>query len=313
MARTTENFIRSLTALAVLGLCIWGTQSLAQSGPQNRIPSPDPLVIDPAEDSPAPSEDTVETDNEPLPVIKKKKATDFSDDRRFIEHPNAAKGLIRIDKNKVYYYKVPTSEQKGAGNFKFAMYEPTELANPDDASINYNNIYDEEAFPMILYEHEWQIWQGFGKFGITAGTGLFYATGHGQFETPQPDGSRPREKFMFITVPISVGAIYRMQYWDSQPLVPYGGGGLDLMGFAERRDDDQNPPAGAAFGAAPASHFFAGVAIQLGKGAASFIDLDREYGINKIWITGEFRQYVGLSDKYDFSGEAINGGLTAEF
>jgi hypothetical protein len=297
---------------------------------QSNVPAPDPLSVEepplgveepplgPAariesEETTESLEEAVEQSREPVPLIKRRKNMDEAlKEKRFIEHPNAEKGLIRIDKNRVYYYKVKESEQKGAANVKFAMYEPTELSNPNNSSISYENIYDEDAFPMILYEHEWQIWQKFGKFGLTAGGGLFFAQGRGQFEDSSV-GERAREKFTLIAFPLSVGVVYRMQYWDSQPLVPYGGAALDYIAFAERRDDDQNPAFGAALGGAPASHFYAGVAVQLGTGARSFLDLDREYGINRIWLTGEFRQYVGLDAVYDFTGDAFNAGMTAEF
>lgn len=291
---------------------------------QSRVQAPDPLSveepplgpavqIEPAEETPESLEDAVERDREPIPVIKRHgNIDDALKEKRYIEHPNAKKGLIKIDKNKVYHYKVPESPQNNAGNVKFAMYEPTKLSNPQNSNIDYGNIYDEDAFPMIIYEHEWQIFKKFGKFGVTLGGGIFFTQGHGQFEDPGMN-ERARERFTLVAFPFSAGAIYRMQYWDAQPLFPYFGGGLNYIAFAERRDDDQNPAWGAKIGAAPAAHFYAGVAIQLGLGARSFLDLDREYGINRIWITGEYRQYVGLHGDYDFSGDAINGGITAEF
>lgn len=65
---------------------------------------------------------------EPLPQIKRTK--DYIDPRyrpesRYIEHPNASKGLIKIDKEKVYHYKVQTSPQKNSSALKLGYYDPT--------------------------------------------------------------------------------------------------------------------------------------------------------------------------------------------
>lgn len=269
-----------------------------------------PTVEDIADD------DIVEADAEPVPIIKKNKVRvdrQARPESRFIEHPNAEKGLIKIDKNKVYHYKVPTSEQKGAGSFKIAVYEPTNLENPDDPSrINYDSVYDDTNTPLLLYEHEWQKGRRFGKFGITASGGFFFAKGTGQFADPSiPDEAR--EEFMMFVIPLHVGVIYRLAYTDTQLFAPYAGGGVGGMAFAERRDDDQNPRLGAALGFSPNAVAYAGLAVQLGKGARSFLDLDREYGINKLWLTAEYRTYIHFGGDYDFSGDAINGGFTAEF
>lgn len=257
--------------------------------------------------------EAVETDKEPVPIIRKKKVdTNMQSESRYIEHPNAEKGLIKIDKDKVYYYKVKESEQSKAGNFKIAIYDPVNLAGRD--GVTYDQIYDETSSPMLIYEHEWQIYKKLGRLGLTAGGGFFYSAGNGQFDpTSANAGLRPREKFTFFVFPVSVGVIYRAEFYDTQPIAPYAGAGIGGMLFAETRDDDQNPALGARYGASPVATGYVGAAIQLGRGARSFLDLDREYGINKVWITGEYRRYVYISGDFDFSGDAINGGLTAEF
>ncbi|MEK6554064.1 MAG: hypothetical protein AABZ31_02395, partial [Bdellovibrionota bacterium] len=258
----------------------------------------------------------IESDKEPVPIIKKN--TQAIDRRarpesRYIEHPNAKKGLIKIDKEKVYHYRVKPSDQKGAGSFKVAVYEPTNLENPEDPSLlNYDSIYDDNASPLLLYEHEWQIWQKFGKFGLTATGGFFFAEGHGQFANPAAT-DRPKEQFMLFVFPVHVGGILRLQFTDGQRFVPYGGGGIGGMAFAERRDDDLNPSIGARLGFSPNATAYGGIALQLGSGSQSFLDLDREYGINKMWLTAEYRTYIHIGGDYDFSGDAINGGFTAEF
>lgn len=307
--------INKITAAAIL---IFASTAIAQSD----IRPPDLLgdestpatSVSEAQDTPPVTEDALESDKEPVPIIRKKKISSGSvgsSESRYIEHPNAEKGLIKIDKNKMYYYRVKESDQRGAGNVKIGFYEPTNLTSSSDSNLTYDAIYDSSATPLLLYEHEWQFFKGAGRLGITAGSGFFIASGNGQFENGQAE--RPREKFTLFVFPVNAGLIYRAQFYDTQPIAPYAGAGIGGMLFAERRDDDQNPDLGARYGAAPAGHFYAGLAIQLGRGARSFLDLDREYGINKVWITGEYRQYVFITGDFDFSGDAINGGLSAEF
>ena len=104
--------------------------------------------------------------------------------------------------------------------------------------------------------------------------------------------------------------IYRLQYWDTQPVVPYIEGGGDAITFAEVRDDGKSPK----FGLAPAVHIAGGASFNLGfLDGNSMIELDREYGINRVWLTGEFRALIGLSDKFDFSANVINLGFLVEF
>lgn len=256
-----------------------------------------------------------EADQEPIPQIRRKKPpVKNQTGTYYIEHPNAKRGLIKIDKERVYHYKVKSSEQKNAGSFRIGTYTPSELANPNNSDLTFDSIYDETNFPILLYDHEWQFFQRFGKLSWKLGGGFYLAQGRGQFENINDDPSaRPRERFTLFVFPISIGLTYRLHYWKNQWVVPYMEGGADGFLFAEYRDDDQNPSMGAAYGAAPAVHYSVGGSISLGKDARSFLDLDREYGINAIFLTVEYRQYFALSDKYDFSGDAISGGVTAEF
>jgi hypothetical protein len=261
-------------------------------------------------------DDVIHLSEDPLPQIKRKKTRidpRYRQESRFIEHPNAEKGLIRIDKDRVYHYKVKQSEQKNAASLRFAVYEPTNLANPNDSALDFDSIYEVTDIPMLLYDQEWQFFQKFGKLGWKVGGGFYLAQGTGVFENPNPGGEDPQESFTFMVFPLNLGLVYRAHFWDGQWIIPYAEGGVDAFCFAEIRDDDNNPPLGAALGASPAMHFSVGGSIPLGRKASSFLDLDREYGINAMYISFEYRSYIALSEKYDFSGDAMNGGITVEF
>ncbi len=253
---------------------------------------------------------------EPLPQIRLKDSeadANFHPESRYIEHPNAAKGLIKIDKDRVYHYKVKTSDQTNAGTFHIAWYKPLDLVNPDNSDLNFDDMYDSADFPLLLYDHEFQFFKGFGRLAWKVGGGFYYAQGNGKFKESNPDPNGPSEQFTLFVFPLNVGATYRFQYFSYQWIVPYVEGAFDAFCFAETRDDNLNPSLGASFGLAPAAHASGGVSVLLGKGASAFLDLDREYGINAVYLTAEFRQYFALSDKYDFSGTAISGGVTAEY
>ena len=264
------------------------------------------------------SVDPLETAGEPLPLIKKKRQkidSRFLQNKRLIEHPNASRGLIKIDKDRNYIYKVPTSEQNKAVSFRVGVYTPDDLENPESSGQSFSNLYDEDDFPMIQYDYEkllWRTWLGHTAWKF--GAGFYIAQGNGQFENAQPaDVDGPREKFTLLVFPLSLGLSQRFQFWDTQPIVPFAGGGVDYFAFAERRDDDNNPSLGAKIGGAPTAHFNLGGTIRLGRGARAFVDLDREYGINAVSLIFEYRNYIALSDKFDFSSDFIGGGLLVEY
>lgn len=228
-------------------------------------------------------------------------------------HPNAKKGLIRITQDRTYVYRVPRSKQDRAFAFKFGIFDPDQLENPD-TGITFVDSYDSTSGPMLSFEYEWQWWRGsLGKLGVKLGSGLFVTEGNGRFKNNFAENgtkSTPEEKFTFVAFPNLAGVIYRAQFSDTQTLVPYGDGGLTAITFAEFRDDKDVPRLGLGYGA----FFSGGLAINLnGLDNLSILELDREYGINSIFLTGEFRQIVNLGSNFNFESSVISGGITMEF
>lgn len=230
-----------------------------------------------------------------------------------VDHPLSGKGLIRISKDKTYFYRVDKSEQKTAVSVKLGYFDPQNLENPETAGqpgSTFAENYDNSSNPTILVDYEWQLWRSpIGKWGLKIGSGLFFAQGNGHFVEDQ-NGLKPKEVLTFLAFPNMVGAVYRGSIWEKQLVVPYAEGGAIGWAFAEIRDDNKNPK----FGAAPAAFFALGAAFNLTYfDTVSMIQLDREYGINHVYLTGEFRSIIGLSNKFDFSSNLINGGLLMEF
>lgn len=226
-----------------------------------------------------------------------------------VPHPFAEKGLIRIDKNRNYIYRVDESEQKTAAAVRFGFYVPQNLVGDADATFEDN--YDQTDTPAVLVDWEWQLWRSpIGKFGATLGGGVYVAQGHGHFSGTVNRDLVPREIFTFAVIPMDFGAVYRMHIWHKQLVVPYATGGGTLFGFTEFRDDDKPPKFGGALGA----FYAAGAALNLTYfDNISRIQLDREYGINAMYLTAEYRGVVALSSKFDFSGDMINAGFLMEY
>lgn len=250
--------------------------------------------------------------DEPMPLIRRQRETvEFPNKTppKKIRHPFAAKGLTKITRDGTYIYKVKTSDQTRASSMKFGLFSPTKLENKDTGAI-YEDFYD-TGNPALLYDYEWQFFRKVGKLGFKLGTGVAMASGNGRFKN---DGNltgqvEPKEKFTFVTIPNSAGLILRLQFTEDQIIVPYAeGGGVGFI-FGEFRDDGDTPKGGAAFGAYAA----AGVAFSLDfLDRISMLELDREYSINSVYLTAEYRQYVGFGN-FNFSSELINGGVTLEF
>lgn len=250
--------------------------------------------------------------DEPMPLIRRQREIVEFPNRvppKKIRHPFAAKGLTRITRDGTYIYKVKTSDQTRASSLKFGFFSPTKLQNKD-TGFYYDEFYD-TGNPALLYDYEWQFFRKFGKLGFKLGTGAAMATGSGRFKNEDglSAGLEPKEKFTFATIPTSAGLILRLQFTEGQIIVPYAeGGGVGYL-FGEFRDDGGQPKGGLALGA----YFAGGVAFSLGfLDRVSMLELDREYSINNVFFTAEFRQYIGFGN-FDFSSDLINGGVTLEF
>lgn len=249
--------------------------------------------------------------DEPLPDVKREKEPvekGLKLEPQYIIHPNAEKGLYKITKDKIYMYKVDRSDQNSAASFRFGLFEPTKLTN--DVGESFSDLYPDASNIILLLDWERQFMQGsIGKLGWKLGSGVFFASGHGRFESDENAGLTPKESFTFFAFPLNAGLIYRMQFSDSQIFVPYIEGGLDLIGFSELRDDSQGP----RFGGGAAGHASGGLSINLNfLDERTILELDKDYGINTLFLTAEFRTMIGFTE-FDFSGNIINVGFLMEY
>lgn len=221
-------------------------------------------------------------------------------------HPLAEKGLKRITSDKIYLYETIESPKEHSLAVKFGMYDPINLQNEDNT--NFADIYERSSAPMILIDYEWKWFNVLGEWNFQVGTGIFFTQGNGVFANN--NSLRAREKFTFFAIPITGNLIYKMHLYQRQWLIPFGGGGIGIMGFSEVRDDFSGPK----FGGSVVAPVFAGLALSVNSvSPETGRTLDREYGINKTLFAIEYRQFLSITDKYDFSADLINAGLMLEY
>ncbi len=233
----------------------------------------------------------------------------YSKGEKLIDHPNASKGLYKITKDLDYLYKVEKSEQKNSASLRFGMFDPVNLTT-EDGQFFLSDLYEDSNAPMILFDYEWQ-YKFLGKFSIKVGTGFYYNQGNGRFKTDLNTGGRvPLEDFSLIMLPNSLNAVYKLQFWDEQFIVPYADAGVDAFAFMEFQDGEDFPRLGGSIG----GHFTFGATLSLNfLDQWSILNLDRDYGINSVSLIGEFRNYFHITGAYDFSGTILNGGIALDF
>lgn len=220
-------------------------------------------------------------------------------------HPNAKKGLTRITSDKEYLYETKESPQNHSMSVRFGIFEPLNLAGENN--IEFSDIYQNSS-PIIFIDYEWKWKPLMGELNFLLGTGFYFTQGNGVFKNSPSNPAR--EKFNFIAIPFTGSLIYKMKFTDNQWLIPFAGAGLGAFAFTEMRDDNDGPK----FGGALMAPLFAGGALSLNAlSPKTGHTLDRDYGINQALLALEFRQIIGLSDKFDFTGNIINAGLMIEY
>lgn len=218
------------------------------------------------------------------------------------------KGLIKITKKGGYIYDVEQSPQNSAASFRFGVASFPNLQN--QSGIPFTDIYGDDKKPVLLVDYEWQFFQGFGKLGVKVGSGLTMASGSGQFEVPFNGSTDAKEKYNFYMFPNSISAVYRLDIFNKQWIVPFAEAGLDYLAFVEMRDDGDD----IKFGGSPHFHFAVGGSFLLDTlGKDMMAEIDRQYGINHMWLTAEYRRLESMGADFDFSDDLINAGIMVEF
>lgn len=231
-----------------------------------------------------------------------------------VQHPNAAKGLVRI-KDGVYQYKTVIKKKSQTGAFKLGAMSPPKLSNSKFPTVDFESMYGSSDLFGFGFEYEWQPFSSFGKAGLQIGSGLTVARGTGTFKSPRISSTKTnvteaQESFSLYIVPISAFLVYRFDFSDNQILVPYINGGVTYYGMVEVRDDQKSP----AVGGAPATGGGGGLMLAVSKlNPSSRFTLSSEYGIADMWVVAEGRYMTGLSQEKDFSNLSYSLGINFDF
>lgn len=228
-----------------------------------------------------------------------------------VEHPRAAEGLIRINKDGTYQYKTQLKDKSQSSSLKMGMMTPPKIDSGNPV-ITYENMYGSSNVFAVNFDYEWQPFRSFGSLGIRLGTGFSTASGDGFFANQnRADGrTRAQEKYTLFMVPASLFVTYRFEYVRRQWVVPYITGGGTYYGLAEIRNDNADP----SFAAAPAAGGGGGLMFNITRwDATSAFNLSQEYGIADMWLVVEALAMQGLSDEIDFTNQTISAGIQVDF
>jgi hypothetical protein len=230
-----------------------------------------------------------------------------------VTHPNAAKGLLRINKDGSYQYRTGIRPKSKSSSLRLGQMTPPKITGGNSAAgtLTYESMYGTGSLFSLVFEYEWQPFTNFGRLGINVGTGFATTRGNGYFKNSR-GASDPKadEVYTLYVVPVSLFLTYRFEYARRQKIVPYVNGGGTFYGLVEARDDGKTPNlAGASAVGGGGGVLFSITAWD----AAGAFSLDREYGIADMYFSLEARVMQGLDKTIDFSTQTINGGITVDF
>lgn len=219
-------------------------------------------------------------------------------------HPNAAKGLLRIEKDGTYVYRTAIPEKSRSGSMRVGYLTTPLIRNSQ--GVSFGDIYGADGLVGLVGEYEWQPFRKFGAIGFRIGSGLVVARGNGRFA----DGTLAEEIYNLVVLPLSAEVSYRFEYVRRQWAVPFITGGAVAYGLVEFRDDGKPPV--TAF--SPAVVGGGGIHFNISrwdpKGA--FV-LAQDYAIADLWLTVEGKVIQGLDQDLDMTNQTVSAGFTVDF
>lgn len=239
-----------------------------------------------------------------------------------IQHPEAAQeGLVRITKDGTYVYDVKREMKSESGRISIGHAVQPDVTidiEQRDATtgngtgtyqtFSFGDLYKETSSLIIGYDYEKFLWIGKkGKLGFQLGGSIMFVQGHGVLVS---DLQPSREKFTFFTLPLMVGAVYRLEWKDKQLFAPYVAGGGTYTALIEKREDKSSPQ----YTGAPGFYAAGGVLFNLSQlDEENGFALDSEYGISNLWLSLEYKAVEVDSDSFTFSNRYANLGITFDF
>lgn len=230
-----------------------------------------------------------------------------------MEHPQAAKGLIKIEKDGAYIYRTKPLETKASSHIRIGSMPALDIhtsyvdANGQSQEVTFADLYTGSSLPYFMYDYEWQPFRSAPHLGLQLGGGLFVTEGHGRLISTNETSE---EKFTFIGLPLNAGAVFRLQIGPHPWLAPYVAGGGTYMILLEKRDDKSMP---AAIGV-PGAYGAGGLMFNLAAfDRDTAYSLGSEYGIGNIWLVVEARYMKTFGQTLNMSNTLISGGFSVDF
>lgn len=152
-----------------------------------------------------------------------------------------------------------TLETRNAFGFKLFASATRDYAAGANTDVEYSTVYGNGWVPDFAIHYEWRPFTGslLKKFGLYSSLGASFTKAFGKLNYQGSFGSDSRTEFKFITLPVNVGLIYRMNLGDV--IYPYFAGGPSAIGFVEQRNDTASGNRGYTLG----YWFTGGVALGL--------------------------------------------------
>ena len=222
--------------------------------------------------------------------------------------------LVHISQTGVHQYEVKPSPLRGSGSINMGVFPPPSIVSNN---LRYEDIYDENPVLMLFANYEWNLFKNIGDLSIHLELGTLWDAGNGRFapgsiNEEKYNSQNAKEAYFFVMVPVSLGAMYSFEFFNKQFFIPFGIGGVSYFGLLEIRDDFDFGSIGVA--GTPSIFFGGGVQLLLdGLAPGGATVIDREFGINHIYLIGEVRQYIGLYGDFQLEGLVASGGIRFDF
>ena len=278
-------------------------EDLLLEEPASPVVEETPAVVEEPTYEVAPARNTPQVD-----VVRRSKSGGVE----YIQHPQAAKGLMTITKDGAYVYRVkPETGSKESGTFRVGMMDAPKIQSADGVT-DFSSMYGNSSQPLFMFDYEWKPFNSFGSLGLQGGIGIMYATGQGRFIVPDPQfpDQQAKEEYTFLAIPISLGGIYRLEWGHRQWVAPYVSAGGTYIGVAEIRDDGKSPSLVGTPGVYGAGGLLFNVSAMSRDTAFT---LSSEYGIKNLWISLEYRQLQTFTEDVDFSSGIVSAGVAVDY
>ncbi len=189
------------------------------------------------------------------------------------------------------------------------------------ANGNFSDYYKTGYTPELSFFWEYQPFHSewFGNFGLIGSGTVSYAMGKGRFPSAvagslaNPFGGSDftldsRTNLRFITIPVSVGLIYRFNL--PRIIRPYAMVAPTLTAYGEYRDDNKGSKTGYSTGIL----FSGGINLEVDRLFKELAwDLYADYGIKKFYLTIDYSKLTTASGLISFDRSVVSLGMTYEY